>query len=217
MRAGTTTEKSGFFVDMNSNRDSKNRFAKKLVFGVGINDASSPIKKGSAQRRAYDFWLSMLSRCLSDSYKGRQKTYKNCNVCEEWILFSNFESWFYENYRDGYALDKDIIKKGNKTYCPELCSFVPREINNLIEKSNAIRGELPIGVAKYKDRFRSSLTINNASKHIGVFDTKEEAFRAYKREKEAHIKNIATKYYNNNKIERRIYDALMNYKVEITD
>ena len=94
---------------------------------------------------------------------------------------------------------------------------MPREINNLIEKSNSIRGELPIGVAKYKNGFRSSLTINNVSKHIGVFNTKEDAFNAYKNAKESHIKDVATRYYGEGKIERRVYDALMNYKVEITD
>lgn len=38
------------------------------------------------------------------------------------------------------ALDKDILNKGNKVYCPENCIFVPRRINNLFTKSNRVRG-----------------------------------------------------------------------------
>ena len=52
---------------------------------------------------------------------------------------------------------------------------------------------------------------------MGTFKTPEEAFSAYKVAKEAYIKEVATKYYNDGKIARNVYDALMNYKVEITD
>ena len=31
----------------------------------------------------------------------------------------------------GWELDKDILEKGNKTYSPETCCFVPRVINSL--------------------------------------------------------------------------------------
>lgn len=52
---------------------------------------------------------------------------------------------------------------------------------------------------------------------IAVRDTPEEAFMAYKHEKEAYIKEIAAKYYSDGKITKRVYDSLMFYNVEITD
>ena len=54
--------------------------------------------------------------------------------------------------------------------------------------------------------------------HIGVFNTPEEAFLAYKTEKEKYIKEVANYYkekYDNFPIVA--YNALCDYKVEITD
>ena len=47
------------------------------------------------------------------------------------------------------------------------------------------------------------------------FPTEEEAFLAYKREKESFIKEVANKYKD--KLSDIAYNALMNYEVEITD
>ena len=66
----------------------------------------------------------------------------------------------------------------------------------------------------------------NIRKFIGVsvksncnkrFDSIEEAFMFYKNEKENYIKFLANKYYEKKLITQKVYDTLMNYKVEITD
>jgi hypothetical protein len=70
----------------------------------------------------------------------------------------------------------------------------------------------PISVRKTKSqRFTSRLN----SKHLGTFDTPEEAFQAYKVAKEEYIKEVADKWKD--KITEKVYQALYNYKVEITD
>ena len=51
--------------------------------------------------------------------------------------------------------------------------------------------------------------------HIGHFDTELEAFMVYKNEKEAYIIETVTKWKD--QIDPRVYEALMNYQVEITD
>ena len=51
--------------------------------------------------------------------------------------------------------------------------------------------------------------------HLKRVDTVEEAFSMYKHIKEGHIKDIAEKYKG--QIDKRVYQALLNYKVEITD
>ena len=48
-----------------------------------------------------------------------------------------------------------------------------------------------------------------------VIDCAEEAFLAYKQAKELHIKEVANKWKD--QIDPRVYEALMNYTVEITD
>ena len=50
---------------------------------------------------------------------------------------------------------------------------------------------------------------------LGSFNTEIEAFKAYKQAKESFIKEQANKWKG--QIDDRAYNALMNYKVEITD
>lgn len=52
---------------------------------------------------------------------------------------------------------------------------------------------------------------------MGIFDTVEDAFQKYKEAKEEHLKELAKKYFDKGKIKQNVYNALMNYKVEITD
>lgn len=98
---------------------------------------------------------------------------------------------------------------------------MPPEINTLIVKCNSNRGNLPIGVSLASKNnphpYRAVVRKNRKYIMLGYFSTPEEAFNAYKVAKEAYIKEVATKYYKNGKITKKVYDALMNYKVEITD
>ena len=51
--------------------------------------------------------------------------------------------------------------------------------------------------------------------YLGCFNNPEDAFQAYKLAKEAYIKDVANKWKD--KIDLRVYNALMSYKVEIND
>ena len=94
---------------------------------------------------------------------------------------------------------------------------MPQEINNLIQNNSNRRGSLPIGVRKKGNKFEVFLSINRNMTYIGTFNTIEEAFAAYKQAKEKHVKEVAQKYFDEGKITKRVYDALMRYEVEITD
>lgn len=193
-----------------------------LVYGVGINDSLDCVKVEQKHLPSYSVWMEMLARCYNEKRWIKQPTYKGCLVCEEWKRYSNFKLWYDNNHIDGYDLDKDILIKGNRIYSPETCCFVPSEINSMFVKNNANRGNLPIGVyVKYrglkKVKYGVSLSLTGKRGYVGYYDTPEEAFAAYKRAKEAHIKEVAEKYYSDGKITKRVYDALMRYEVEITD
>jgi hypothetical protein len=56
-------------------------------------------------------------------------------------------------------------------------------------------------------------TLNN--KHLGRFNTAEQAFQVYKTAKEAYIKEVVNKWKD--KIDPRVYNTLMNYEVNIDD
>ena len=165
--------------------------------------------------KSYRIWFSILARCYSEKTQEKQPTYKGCSVMEEWFNFQVFAKWFEENYIEGFHLDKDILFKGNKIYSPETCCFVPQEINTLFVKANSIRGKLPIGVVEQKGLFHAAIHKNNKSVKIGCFKTPEEAFQAYKTEKEKYIKEVADKWRN--LISDQVYQVIHNYEVEITD
>lgn len=188
---------------------------KSLIYGVGINDLT-----GVSLTKTYKIWSRMMQRCYSSTYLDEYPTYIGCTVCKEWETFSAFKAWAEDHangYREGYCLDKDILVKGNKVYSPEHCVFVPNEINVLIINNKKHRGDFPLGVCKQHHRFYSNAMINGKYIGLGGYDTPEEAFQAYKTAKEAYIKEVATAYYNDGKITKRVYDALMSWIIEITD
>jgi hypothetical protein len=189
------------------------------TYGVGFYGIGEYVTsvKGSDGKitKVNSLWNSMIQRCYSEKYHLKKPTYKECEVCEEWHNFQNFGVWFDENYVDGYELDKDIIIKGNKIYSPETCCIVPREINGLLVNMDSKRGSYPIGVSKMGTRFSSKLARFGELISLGSFDTPEEAFLAYKEAKEEQIKYLANLHKHD--IKPHVYDALMNYVVEITD
>lgn len=185
-----------------------------LVQGVGINDLGC-----SSKSILYKKWNRMLTRCYSSKYHEQFPTYTDCEVCEDWKTLSKFKEWFDANYVEGYELDKDILVKGNKIYSPETCCFLPREINGFLTKSDKARGELPIGVCFYKPngKYKSSIAIKGQIKHLGYFNSSNEAFKVYKHEKELHIRELALDYFSKNLIPNKVYEALLLYEVEEND
>lgn len=186
------------------------------VCGIGyIGEGKHTCKENGKLTKSYKTWQNMLKRCYDKKELERHPTYKGCFVEESWHNFQVFAEWFTNNYIDGQALDKDILLKMNKVYSSETSCFVPYEINKLFVKGNKIRGELPIGVSKLRNKFQSGLTINGKRVHLGHFNTPEEAFQAYKTAKEDYIKEMANKWKD--QITEETYQAMYNYKVEITD
>lgn len=167
----------------------------------------------------YKVWHSILVRTLYTPHKRLHPAYNDCTICDEWLNLSNFRDWFEnpENgYLDGLQIDKDILVKGNKVYSPDTCCFVPREINAAISFKH--KGKCPIiGVKVHLDKFETSISRYGNRVYLGIFDTVEEAFYAYKAAKEQYIKELAEKYFHMGKITKKVYDALMKYEVDIND
>jgi len=170
----------------------------------------------------YDKWRSMLIRCYDTKYHEKQPTYIGCSVCEEWLCFQNFALWMEKNYYeiDGQKmqLDKDILLKGNRIYSPETCIFVPQEINNLFTDHDNLRGNCPVGVYhhKHNNRYVAQCSVGSGvSNYLGSFPDMLSAFEVYKNFKENHIKEVAEKYKD--QIPQKLYNALLEYKINIGD
>lgn len=189
---------------------------KTLIYGVARNDYNdSCVDANGELLKSYDIWYGMIRRCYDEKSLEYKSTYRDCIVCDEWLLFSNFKRWLDENYIEGYCLDKDIRVHGNRIYSPQTCCFIPKEINTIFITNKRIRGEFVIGVSHNGSNYTATLLKWGKTCYLGVFATEEEAFLAYKREKESFIKEVANKYKD--KLSEIAYNALMNYEVKITD
>lgn len=195
------------------------------VFGKGIIGEKYNNKN---QLKEYNIWCNMLRRCYDEKYQMAKPTYKECSVCKEWLLFDNFYNWIHsqENFDkwlngERWAIDEDIIIKGNKVYSSDACCLIPENINALFTKRQNDRGDYPIGVSYHKKMNKFIARVNNpfinGCERIGYYNTPEKAFYAYKKAKEEIIKQVAEIEYNKGNITKRCYEAMMNYQVEITD
>ena len=197
------------------------------VFGVGIIGVKYPVSVKCKHTKDYTVWKSMLKRCYDQKTKERNPYYKNIKCCEEWLNFELFCDWLhsqsnYDKWLEGnrWALDKDILIKGNKEYSPYACCLVPQNVNCLFLKREALRGEYPIGVTYKNNGFTACCnnSFTNKKEELGIFSTPEKAFYlGYKPYKEDMIKKVAKVEYDIGNITKECYDAMMNYEVEITD
>lgn len=195
------------------------------VEGVGYNTSNLPTKINGKHTQEYTVWREMLRRCYSSSFQKRFPQYSDCYVCDRWHNFSNF----YEDivkmkgYDDlwmgrGINLDKDILVKGNRVYSPKFCRLVPQEVNKLITKRQACRGDNPIGVtfSKSKGKYVASLGfLKNEVIKGNVFDNPYDAFLFYKKHKELYIKKVITDFKD--RLDIDVFNALSDYKVDIND
>lgn len=183
---------------------------RKPLFGIGINDYNGRISTHGKELPSYSVWRRIIERC--SGHRKDKKCYQSVAICDEWKSFSKFKIWYDENFKPDCEIDKDLFSdKSQLLYSPNTCCFLPKEINSSISRLKTI----PI-THRYK-KYEVYTTFKSKRIHLGSFNTYDEAFSAYKKARESHIKQIAQEYYGECKIERRVYDALMNYKVEITD
>ena len=196
------------------------------VYGIGyLGEGEYKSKENGKMTKCYDTWHSMLERCYSDKLHEKYPTYIGCEADEDWLCFQNYGKWFDNNYYEiedeRMHLDKDILVKHNKIYSPETCIFVPDRINTLFIKCDSARGNYPVGTSLKDGKYQVNCSLINPKtgksrfEYLGLYDTQEKGFEIYKYYKELNIKQVAD--YYKGQIPQKVYDALYNYQVEITD
>ena len=118
-------------------------------------------------------------------------------ICPEWlnnrVLF--FEWALQNGYDDSLTIDR-IDSYGN--YEPSNCRWVDKttQSRNMPKQRTGISGIRGVSVARQfgREKWRATITINNKSKTIGYFDTKEAAAIArnifIEENKLDHIKSV---------------------------
>jgi hypothetical protein len=183
----------------------------KRINGVGYHGVGKYVK--TINRKAtkpYQCWVGMIERCY-DTHN-IYPSYKDCTVCKEWHNFQNFAEWYENNYyevlNEKMHIDKDILSGDNKVYSKETCIFVPEKINLIIK--NNVKGFL----YRY-DKYHVIIGEDGKNILYGHFKTKGEAVSEYKQAKEKYIQKVAERYKPY--IPERVYNALINYRVKMTE
>lgn len=176
----------------------KNR---KLIYGVGINDADYYVSHRDEKGKKiscpfYARWKRMLTRCYSEKFHVTNPTYVGCSVTEEWHGFSEFKDWMEKQSWEGMALDKDILVPGNRVYSPSTCVFVPRQLNQIFADARAARGAHPLGVSNRGNLYITTIKRNNSTVYLGCFSTAAEAHAAWQAAKIQFIKEVYAEWKN---------------------
>lgn len=193
----------------------------RLVHGVGYNDGKYSSRDGNRTAYIYGKWQRMLERCYNEKSLIAKPTYIGCSVSDSFKAYTSFREWYIEQIgfeQQDWQLDKDLLIRNNKVYSEECCILLPKDINTLIIKNDAKRGDWPIGVSKHKRDKTYSATCNCGKDNqifLGNYATPLEAFLVYKKAKEAYIKQVAEQYKS--QIDQRAYKALLEYEVNIDD
>lgn len=191
----------------------KNR--QKLVCGVGFNSLNLRVSDINYKPlKSYDVWRSMLTRSLDQKFKEDNPSYQDVYMDTSWYDYCEFLNWFNDQYKEKeWQLDKDILLKGNQEYSPDKCCMVPRKINSFLIGRKRDRGDYPIGVS-FREKY-GNYQSGGGGIYLGVYSTPDEAFSVYKQWKESKVIELANEFKD--VIRGDVYNALCNYKIEITD
>lgn len=208
---------------------------KRLVYGIGINDADYVVQKFENLGRVngkkkikrlwtcpyYMRWCSVLERCNPKVQQTKKKTYLGVTICEDWKYFSKFKAWMEQQDWQGNVLDKDIVVFGNKIYSPETCRFVPDYLNKLLTLSDANRGKWPLGVSLRKDSSVFVSVIKTRTKktggkidYLGQFNNPQDAHKAWQEEKIVRIKDYIEIYKSNDNYLQDVVEGLV-YRINL--
>lgn len=127
-------------------------------------------------------------------------------------LENGYDKEFYQVGTERMHIDKDILYKNNRIYSPQTCLLVPQRINMLFMKKPNKYG-LPTGITPTKNTGRYTTEYNG--KHLGTFDTVEEAAIAHDKAKKEAVTEVANEYKD--KIPDKVYQALINWIPDYID
>ena len=182
------------------------------VYGIGVIGLN--FTKYESNSKEYSLWLGMLQRCYDNKLKNKRPSYLMCEVDKNFLNYEYFKAWCNKQIgfnKKGFALDKDILIKGNKLYSEDTCCFVPTEINSMIAGLSS-KGDKVTGI--YQNCKNGNWYLNtdyqNGHKKRGVFSYLKEAELEYLKLKTENIKSVAEKWKS--QIDIRVYNALINWE-----
>jgi len=120
----------------------------------------------------------MKERC----YKPKDSRYKwygarGITVCDRWLeSFENFRDDMLSTWKPGLTLDR-IDNDGN--YEPSNCRWTTKSEQSFNRRAYGEIKLTGVTVNKKTGKYRALRKINGKTKHLGIFDSPEEAYSAY--------------------------------------
>ena len=133
-------------------------------------------KHGLRHHRLYSIWKNMIQRCNNPKAVNYEKYgAKGIKVCNEWLTIENFVIDMDSTFQEGLSLDRENNSLGyNKSNCRWVTKTTQSRNRDKQKRNNLFKG-----VRKYKDKFSARIGIDYKEIHLGIFNTAEEAGRAY--------------------------------------
>ncbi len=135
---------------------------------------------GMSRTRPYKIWSNILCRTTNKNHDCYE-FYKDKQPPKKWLKFEGF----WEDMEEGYADNLSIDRRDNdKAYSKDNCRWVTQDIQvqnvRLLSAANTtgFRGIIP---TNRKDRWKSRCCHKGKVNHLGTWDSKEDAARAYDR------------------------------------
>ena len=156
----------------------------------------------SATNPHYRHWMSLFIRCYKSSDEW-QPTYQDCEISEEWHNLQNFCDWSVDNFpKDTFGmkweLDKDLLVKGNKTYGPATCCYLPKELNLFLARVD------DVAIYEYTTTDNRILyrvwvrqgkkTVGDNNHYVGSYPSYEEALIVWGEKKKQRHTALCEKY-----------------------
>lgn len=135
---------------------------------------------GGSKTRLHSIWQNMKQRCYNPKHTG-YKHYGQIGVvvCDAWKDdFVAFRDWSLANgYSDTLSIDRI---EGALCYSPSTCRWATQEIQCRNQRLRKNTSSTYRGVCFFKriGRWIAYITISGKRKHLGYFDTEEEAAQA---------------------------------------
>ncbi len=141
--------------------------------------------KPAKQHPLYRTWVSMRFRCQNanaigyEYYGGR-----GIKVCERWMMFENFVNDMGEKPKNT-SLDRI---DNHDDYTPANCRWA----TSIEQNNNRRKSSKSLGVSRFENKFRAYWYENKKQKHLGLFNTFEEALLV----KEQYVYEMTPFVYN---------------------
>jgi hypothetical protein len=173
----------------------------KTVCGIGyLGFGRHTITNAS---RAYGKWSGMLGRVFRPQTKQIKTNYQDCQVHSSWLCFQTFADWYEDQpyfLEDGYELDKDLKKFGNRIYSDEYCSVIPKELNSMLSRITRTNRFGPgVGLVS-TGKFTSGITVNGVHQYLGTYETPLLASMAYMNSFKAALIELGQGLHSNQRI-----------------